>query len=234
MIKATISTYASGEKYISGLLPSQIRIVGVPGHGTRQYTDGKCAPDKSYFEGEWARIMVPKILTAFEEMGFKTTNLIPGPEDVNIHTRAAMANKLMAEHPDEYLVYLAIHSNAVNEDSEPAKSHGGWDEKACGFVVYAARDASTESEILARNVYDAAYAMGRRGNRSIPAERFWRANWVEIHETKMPAILTESDFHTNHKSIEYLMSEKGQDELVSIHVAGVCKTFGIPYSICKG
>jgi len=215
---------------ITGLLPSDIVVHIDNGHGTRQYTSGKCAPDGSYYEGEWSRIMAPKLAKALEDLGFMTHLVVPEKQDIRLGERCRRANAMMERMPNKYHILISLHTNAT------PKEHciNGWNDTNTGLVVYVSTNASEGSKVLARNVYEAGTAMGLKGNRSVPSDHYWVHGWTIIHDTKMPAILTESAFHNNHKDVKYLLSKNGQDDIINFHVAGVCKTFGIPYSICKG
>ena len=227
MKAVAIGGYTSGEKFIAGCLPSDIVIHLDGGHGTRLYNSVNKSPDGRYYEGEFSRLMVKKAAKAFEEMGFNVFIVTPEDNDISLPERCRRANAYMKAHPDKYHIFISFHS-----DAEPKETLGkdGWG-NARGMGVHIAPKASEASKILASNVYDAAMAMGLKGNRSGSGPKV--NPWTVITDTKMPAILTESAFHTNKKDVDFLLSEAGQETVVNYHVAGVCKTFGIPYSLVK-
>ena len=215
-------------------LPEDV-IVGLDnGHGTRGYTKGKCSPDKTYYEGEWSRIMTPRIADGLRDIGFEPRIIVPENKDILLSERCARANKIMYDNPKKLMIFISLHTNAVGDKDPVAMKNGGWNDIATGMVVYVARKCSKMSEVLAKNLHDVAVEMGLKGNRSIPKEGFWRENWSVVHNTLMPAVLTESAFHTNHHDVEYLLSEKGQEDITNMHLIGICKTFGIPYVIKVG
>lgn len=216
-----------GRKYIEGLLPSDIVLMLDPGHGTRVFTDGKCSSDHRYYEGEWARMMVRKLQKAFEELGFNTWIVVPEDKDISLTERCRRANAYAKLHRDKFFVYLSIHSDADTFDH----LIDGWS-GARGAGVHVGLTASEASKVIASHLYDAAMAMGLKGNRK--SNSYIASNFTVLMDTKMPAVLTESAFHTNKQDVDYLLSEKGQEDIVNYHLAGICKTFGIPYSICKG
>jgi len=193
-----------------------------PGHGTREFTAGKHSPDKSLFEGEWAREMVPRIIEACEELGIKCFNLVPEREDIPRMTRVNRAHQIMKDNPGKQCYYISIHINAA--------ASSGW-HGASGFAVYVSKNASDKSKELARNIYDTAYDFGLYGNRNIPKEHYWQANFDVIYYTKCPAILTENLFQDNRVEVEFLKSEKGKETVVNYHLIGICKTIGIPYGL---
>ena len=205
--------------------PQDVIVCVDPGHGTREFTKGKCSPDRIYFEGEWARQMAIHVMDGLRELGFDRRIIVPEREDIPLRERCRRANAVMAANPGKQVVYLSLHTNAA--------PGGGWSD-ASGLCVYVSRKASEASRILARNIYDAGDSMGLRGNRNVPEERFWRANYTVITETLMPAVLTESLFHTNRWDVAFLLSENGQETIASMHVAGIARSFGIPYAIKTG
>lgn len=211
---------------ITNLRPEDIVVHLDGGHGTRLYNSVNKSPDGRYYEGEFSRIMVKKAAAAFRELGFCVFIVTPEDNDILLRERCRRANEYMRAHPDKYHIFISFHS-----DAEPKESLGkdGWG-SARGMGVHIAPTASEASKILARNVYDAAMAMGLKGNRSGSGPKV--NPWTVITETKMPAILTESAFHTNRQDVDFLLSEAGQETIVNYHLAGVCKTFGIPYSLC--
>jgi N-acetylmuramoyl-L-alanine amidase len=89
---------------------------------------------------------------------------------------------------------------------------------ARGFAVYVARQCSEASRQLAKSLCDTAIAMGLRGNRSIPKEHYWQANFYVIKNTRCPTVLTENLFQDNHEDLEFLMSAEGKAKIVELHL----------------
>lgn len=223
----TITKYSSGERYISGLLPEDIAVIIDNGHGTRAFTDGKCSSDHRYYEGEWSRKMSRKLAKALEELGFATWLVVPEDEDVGLVERCERANSWARAHRSKYCIYVSIHSDADRYENLV----NGWS-GARGMGVHVGLNASEASKVLATNIYNAGMAMGLKGNRK--SNSYKVSNFTVLTGTNMPAVLTESAFHTNKEDVDYLLSDKGQEDIVNYHLAGICKTFGIPYSIVKG
>lgn len=42
-----------------------------------------------------------------------------------------------------------------------------------------------------------------------------------LKQTKSPTVLTENLFQDNKEDVEYLLSEKGKDTIVNLHVNGI-------------
>ena len=191
-----------------------------PGHGTREYTAGKRSPDDTLYEGEWAREMVDRLISACTGLGIGCVNLVPEAEDIGRMERVKRAKEYIKKGYNCY--YISVHINAAKNDS---LWHG-----ATGFSVYVSKNASGKSITLAKNIYEAAYDFGLQGNRSVPREKVWRANYDVLYYTPCPAILTENLYMDNRVECEYLKSETGKETICNYHLIGICKTLGLPYS----
>jgi len=211
---------------ITNLRPEDVVVHLDGGHGTRLYNSVNKSPDGRYYEGEFSRLMVKKVSAALKEMGFGVFIVTPEDNDISLPERCRRANAYMKEHPEKYHIFISFHSDA---EPKATLDKDGWG-NARGMGVHIAPNASEASKIFAGNVYDAAMAMGLKGNRSGTGPKV--NPWTVITDTKMPAILTESAFHTNKQDVDYLLSKNGQENIVNYHIAGISKTFDIPYSLC--
>ena len=195
------------------------------GHGTRKYTKGKCSPDKTLYEGEWNREVGMMIINGLKQMGLDARAIVTEDEDISLQKRCDRANKIIKDNPDKKCLYISIHVNAAPGD--------GWNDKASGVQVYVSKGASEESVKLAQCYYDMVEEMGLKGNRSVPKERVWRANYKVLVGTNCPAILTENLFMTNPGEVEYLKSTEGKEDIMNMHICALCKYMGVPYGICR-
>ena len=195
------------------------------GHGTRKYTRGKCSPDKTLFEGEWNREVGMMIVNGLRELGVDCRIIVPEDEDILLQKRCDRVNKIIAENKDKKCRFLSIHINAAPGD--------GWNDKASGACMYVCKNASDESVRMAQCFYDMVEEFGLQGNRCVPTDRVWRANYKVLVGTNCPAILSENLFMTNHKEVEYLKSQKGKEDIANMHICAFCKYLDIPYAICK-
>ena len=204
------------------------------GHGTREYTknskhspgytiiDGKKVYD--LYEGEWTREVGRRIVDAMTTLGVDCRIIVPEDLDISLTERCKRANKIIKDNPDAQCLFISVHINAASSD-------GQWHD-ASGWTVWVSKaNASANSKKLANDLYDVAEAMGLKGNRSVPKERYWTANFTVLHDTNCPAVLTENLFQDNRKEVTFLNSEEGKEKLVNLHVAGLCKFMGIPCGI---
>ena len=200
---------------------SKVVILGTA-HGVN--TPGKCSPDKKFREYRFSREVINDLKPKLEALGLKvyidiTQGEVPLPPVAELSQRCRIVNSICAKHGTKNCVYVSIHVNA-------AGSGGVW-RTARGFAVYVARQCSEASRRLAKSLCDTAIAMGLRGNRSIPKEHYWQANFYVIKNTRCPAVLTENLFQDNREDVEFLMSEEGKQKIVELHLKCIAKYFGV-------
>ena len=193
------------------------------GHGTRKYTKGKRSPDQTLFEGEWNREVVMMIVNGMRELGVDCRVIVPEDEDIALQKRCDRANRIVADNPGKKCRYISIHINAAPGE--------GWNDKASGASIYTCKTPSSESIRMAQCYYDMVEQCGLKGNRSVPADKVWKANYKVLKDTKCPAMLSENLFMTNHKEVEFLKSQKGKETIANLHIAALCKYIGIPYVV---
>lgn len=199
------------------------------GHGTRQYTpSGKQSPDGRIYEGEWNRAMVARIMVAMRELGYDCRQVVPEDQDIPLRERCARVNEAIRREPDKRHLFISVHINAAPLAACDAQ---GWCDRASGFEVYVSRSSSEESRKMALCMHETACEMGFKGNRAVPREGYWQANYRVLVSTNCPAILTENLFMTNHKEVDYLLSKEGQEAICNLHVAGLCKYLEHPASM---
>lgn len=196
------------------------------GHGTRKYTKGKCSPDKTLYEGEWNREVGKKIVFGLRELGLDVREVVTEDEDISLQKRCDRVNKIVDDNPKKKCLFISVHINAAPGD--------GWDDRASGASVYTCINASNDSTALAQCYYDQVEEFELKGNRNVPADHVWKANYKVLKSTNCPAILTENLFMTNHKEVEYLLSDHGKETITNMHITALCKYLGIPYGFCKG
>lgn len=202
-------------------MDTKVVILGTA-HGVN--TPGKCSPDKKFREYRFNREVINDLKPKLEALGLKvyidiTQDEVPRPPVAELSQRCRIVNSICAKHGTKNCVYVSIHVNA-------AGSGGVW-RTARGFAVYVARQCSEASRRLAKSLCDTAIAMGLRGNRSIPKEHYWQANFYVIKNTHCPAVLTENLFQDNREDVEFLMSAEGKEKIVELHRKCIKAYFGL-------
>ena len=180
------------------------------GHGIN--TPGKCSPDKTLLEYKWAREIVDKLMVEFAKLGIRSVKLVPEDTDISLRERVRRANQHYKNN-NKQAILISVHCNAAGSD-------GKW-HNACGWSVFVAQNASSNSKRLARNLYEEAEKRGLKGNRSAPKEKYWVQSLAMCRDTNCPAVLTENMFQDNKEDGALLLSEEGKKKILDAHVHGV-------------
>ena len=183
------------------------------GHGYD--TLGKCSPDKSLKEYEWTRDV-----TALIEKGLKAQNinvimLVPEKNDVSLSTRCQRANSYCKKYGTSNCLLVSVHINAAGGD-------GKWHD-ATGFSSWVAKVASQKSKDFAVMCTEAAHKRGLKGNRCVPREKYWTANFSIIKNTVCPAVLTENLFMDNKQECEWLKKPENKNIVAEMHIEAIMK-----------
>lgn len=178
-------------------------------------TPGKRSPDGKFREYAWSREISKRIVEELYKHGIKSIIINPEEEEISLNVQAQRANKLYRQYKNQYdeIILISPHVNAgPNNEWSNAR---GW----CGYVY---NKASQKSRKLVSILSDMAYnKYNLRGNRSVPKEGYYQANFCIVRETVMPAVLTENLFMTNHDDIEFLESDNGKQIITDLHVNSI-------------
>lgn len=190
-------------------------VLVVFAHGCDTY--GKRSPDGRFREWAFSRELSRMIIDGLDRIGIDSIIVNPEDEDVKLSVIIKRANALYDENKDEYkdIILISPHVNAA--------SGKDWSE-ANGWTCYVYNKASSSSRALAGYLGTYAYdAFNLKGNRYIPDEGYFRANFAVLRDTKMPAVLTENMFMTNENDVAFLESETGKKILTEIHLCAIKK-----------
>ena len=185
------------------------------GHGND--TPGKCSPDRSLFEWKWTREITSGIFDALVREGIDCHLLVPGDSDVPLPERVARERMWteQAKKAGKETCLISVHINAAGGD-------GKW-KSARGWSGWIAQSASPKSKQLAQLLYAEAEARGLKGNRSVPAEKYWVAPFYITTHSSCPAVLTENLFQDNKEDVEFLLSDEGKRTIIDLHVQAIKK-----------
>lgn len=192
---------------------SNIKILLDNGHGNN--TPGKRSPDGKLLEYKWTREIATRIVETLKKEGYDAQRIVTEENDISLTERVRRVNNICAKEGTKNCILISIHINA-------AGSGGNWF-TASGWTDWVAPNASENSKKLGRILYEEAVARGLKGNRSVPSSKNWVGNFTIIKKTNCPAVLTENLFQDNKDEVEYLLSEKGKQTIVDLHVAGIKK-----------
>jgi len=202
------------------MLPKQTIIMDY-GHSAVDPVNGKCSPDKSFYEWEFNRKLGRRISNRLKGMGFDVREVVSEAEDhkkVTISERARRANAICAQVGTANCMYISIHSNAAG--------NGGW-MNARGWSVFVSKNCSAASKELANCIFDAVKAEGFKMRQPMPTQKYWQENFTVIYKTKCKAVLTESLFYDNKEDLALLKDESTVQKLLNAHVNGILKYLGI-------
>ncbi len=183
------------------------------GHGSN--TLGKCSPDGKLREYAWARDIASRLVAELKKRGLDAERIVTEETDISLRERCRRVNAICAKLGSKNVMLISIHINA-------AKSDGRWHD-ASGWSGWVAPNASQKSKILAQTLYDEAAKRNLKGNRSVPSCRYWVGNFAIVRDTNCPAVLTENLFQDNKAEVEFLMSERGKQEIVNLHADAIQK-----------
>lgn len=187
-----------------------------PGHGVE--SPGKCSPDKSYYEHEFALDMARRIQAHLERCGVRvvltrTDEHCPtGKADTNdLLKRVAISDAAGAD------LFVSIHSNASGNE---------WS-NASGLMIYTSAGPETASRnVAAKAVLSRMTAAGveLRGSPLVHDIEL-----VVTRETVAPAMLIEYGFHTNRTEVGLLKKSSYRAKLAEATAKGVCDFLGVAW-----
>ena len=183
------------------------------GHGVN--TLGKCSPDRSFLEYKYCREIAREVVARLVKLGYDAILVTPEETDISLSARVKRINSWCNKLGASNCLSISIHNNAAGGD-------GKW-KTATGWSVYVSKNASSNSKKLARLLYEEAEKRGLKGNRSVPAEKYWVQSLAMCRDTKCPAVLTENMFMDNKQDKEFLLSKEGREKIIDLHVQGIIK-----------
>ena len=197
---------------------AKVVILGTA-HGSN--VAGKRSPDGKFREYKFSRDVIKEIKPQLEKMGYTVfvdimDDVVPTPQGTELAKRVRIVNDYCKKYGTKNCVYVSIHNNAAG--------HGDW-LNASGFSVFVSPNASDNSKKLAKLFTSNAIRDDLCGNRSIPSKKYWDGNFYVLRNTYCPAVLTENLFQDNKKDVDFLMSDKGKQTIVDLHVKTINEYF---------
>lgn len=182
------------------------------GHGVN--TPGKCSPDGSIYEWSYCREIAERIVNALQSQGYDAERIVTEKHDINLAERCRRVNNWCRKLGARNVLMVSVHLNA----SPPVdgKWHG-----ATGWSGWVSSNCSANSKKLAKLLYSEAEKRGLQGNRWVPDCKYWVADYYILKNTNCPAVLTENLFQNNKDDVKMLLSEKGKQAIVDLHVAAI-------------
>ena len=186
-------------------------ILADPGHGID--TLGKRSPDGRLREYKYAREIAAEVVKRLKTMDYNAQLLVTEENDISLGTRCKRANDVCKHFGASNVLVVSVHCNAAGAD-------GKWHD-ARGWQACVSLNASAKSKQLASYLFDAAQAQGLKMRSPKPGQKWWAQNLAICRDTNCPAVLTENLFQDNLSDVEFLLSEKGREAIVNLHVEGI-------------
>lgn len=181
-------------------------------------TPGKCSPDKRLREYAYSREIVAAVKAILQDYGYQVfvdieDDDLKVTQSQELCLRCKVVNDLCKAYGD--CIYVSIHVNAAAAD-------GKW-HNATGWEIYTS-PGKTKADDLATCLFNAAkYNLKDKKMRVdlSDGDPDKEANLYVLKHTNCPAVLTENFFQDNKSDVDYLLSDRGFQEIVRLHVEGI-------------
>ena len=186
-------------------------ILTDPGHGID--TAGKRSPDGRLREYKYAREIAAEVVKRLKSMDYNAQQLVTEENDISLGTRCKRVNDICKHFGASNVLVVSVHCNAAGAD-------GKWHD-ARGWQACVSLNASAKSKQLASYLFDAAQAQELKMRSPKLGQKWWPQNLAICRDTNCPAVLTENLFQDNLSDVEFLLSDKGREAIVNLHVNGI-------------
>ena len=181
------------------------------GHG--ENTAGKRSPDGRLLEWKYSREIAAEVVKRLKTMDYNAQQLVTEENDISLGTRCKRVNDICKHFGASNVLVVSVHCNAAGAD-------GKWHD-ARGWQACVSLNASARSKQLACYLYDMAQVQGLKMRSPKPGQKWWAQNLAICRDTNCPAVLTENLFQDNLADVEFLLSDKGREAIINLHVEGI-------------
>lgn len=201
------------------------------GHGCN--TPGKRSPKllngDQFFEWKFCREVVDALydrLKCYKE--YTPIKITPENTDISLNTRVNRINQYCRKYGAVNCIMISVHVNA--------SGNGAW-MTGRGWSTWTTKGQNI-SDKLAECLYEGADFVLRQNKQYIDSfkgqtkqkpiredkqdgDRDWEANYQIIRGANCAATLSENFFMDNKQDVEYLLSPRGLNDTISIHMKGI-------------
>ena len=181
------------------------------GHGIETICNG--SPDGRLKEYKYAREIAAEVVKRLKTMDYNAQQLVTEEKDISLGTRCKRVNDICKHFGTSNVLLVSIHLNA--------KGNGSAWMDARGWQACVSLNSSAKSKQLASYLFDAAQAQGLKMRSPKPGQKWWAQNLAICRETYCPSVLTENLFQDNLSDVEFLLSDKGREAIINLHVEGI-------------
>lgn len=185
------------------------------GHGKQ--TAGKRSPvfddeETQFFEYEFNRDIVARIIVKLEEIGVQFFNVVPEVDIDNfLKGRVERANSKQSDLPK---IFVSVHANAA-----PAESSSSWAADNIKGIetwhYHQSKKGKKLAGIFQKHLIEET-GFQNRHVKSKPNKQFY-----VLRKTKMVSVLTENGFYNNKKEAAELMKDEVRQQIADAHVAAI-------------
>ncbi len=185
------------------------------GHGSK--TAGKRSPvfddgETKFFEYEFNRDIVARIIKGLEEEGVRYYNVVPEVDIDNfLQGRVNRANRKSSDIPK---IYLSVHANAG-----PAKSSKHWAADSIKGVETWYYHGSKKGQKLA-SVFQ-KHLLEKTGFKNRHLKSRPESQFYVLRKTTMPSVLTENGFYNNKAQCLDLLKDSVRQKIADAHVDAI-------------
>ena len=186
--------------------------------GHAKNTAGKRNEKENFYEWEFNNDMQYKIKARCEDLGIKVFLTNPNPNkvsDINLTTRASLANDYWIKNNKPKSIFISLHANAFSSAT------------ARGTETYHAKNASNTSKSFAKVLNDEIVKTMKKIDNNAKDRGVKSENFTVIYKASMPSVLIEYGFYSNLEDLKIL--KNNQAELVEATVKAICSYFNIEY-----
>lgn len=183
------------------------------GHGIE--TPGKCSPDKKLKEYKYCREIMDAVYNEFDKIGYTVYKIPENDQDMSLYRRCVKVNNICNKFGSNNCILVSIHCNAAGDGTK-------W-LNGTGFEVWTSK-GETKSDVLAECFYKNAQGILkgiklRKDTSDGDSDK--ESNFYILKNTRCPAVLTENLFMDNKNDVEYLLSDKGKESIINLHIQSI-------------
>lgn len=177
------------------------------GHGSN--TKGKRSPDGRLMEYAYTREIAELVVSGLLKKGIDAERIVREEVDVPLQERCRRVNQYKANET----ILVSIHCNAAGSGADWMSARG-WE--AWTSV------GQTKADNLATCLYKAADEAGLKTRKGMTdGDPDKEEGFYILKHTVCPAVLTENLFQDNEEDVDFLLSDKGKETIVNLHVKGI-------------
>lgn len=167
-------------------------------------------------EYKYCREIATEVVARLKRDNYDVDLLVPEDADISLTERCARVNAWCNRLGAKNVCLVSIHLNAAGSGLQWLNASGweAWTSKG-----------QTQGDKLAECLYDAAETHLPIGTKirtdKTDGDRDKESNFTILYRSKCAACLTENMFQDSKADVEWLLSDRGREAIVKLHVEGL-------------